>query len=324
MPTLARESWVDRLARHLLKRQGPQAGDVRLGRRNIYILPSKAGMLCAAVLATMLIASINYQLSLGFALTFLLGGITLVGMLQTFRNLAAVMLRPGRAEPVFAGSMAEVKLQLFNRSTHERYALRLKAPEMAQPAVVDLPAASDKLVVLAIPTTRRGWMPMPRFKLWTDFPLGLWRAWAYWHPAVRVLVYPNPETPAAPLPELAVVGGEGDGRGQGEDDLAAVRPFAAGDSPRRIAWKAMARTGSDAVLVKQFEGGYRGDLLLDWARLPAALPVEARLSRLTRWVLDADASGARYALRLPGVVIDTDGGPGHRQRCLEALATYGS
>lgn len=319
----ARESWVDRLARHLLKRQGPQAGDVRLGRRNIYILPSKAGLLCGAVLATMLIASINYQLSLGFALTFLLGSIALVAMLQTFRNLAAVLLRPGRAEPVFAGSMAEVKLQMFNRSTHERFALRLQAPEMAQATLVDLPGASDKLIVLAIPTVRRGWMPMPRFKLWTDFPLGLWRAWAYWHPASRVLVYPSPETPAAPLPELAIVGGEGDGRGQGEDDLAAVRPFAAGDSPRRIAWKAMARTGSDTVLVKQFEGGYRGDLLLDWARLPAALPVEARLSRLTRWVLDADASGTRYALRLPGSVIDTDAGPAHRQRCLEALATYG-
>ncbi len=44
------------------------------------------------------------------------------------------------------------------------------------------------------------------------------------------------------------------------------------------------------------------------------------MSRLTRWVLDADASGARWSLRIPGRTIGLDGGPTHRQRCLEALA----
>ena len=67
---------------------------MRLTQRNVYVLPSRAGMLYAAILLAMLIASINYALSLGFMLTFLLGAIAVVAMLHTFRNLVALVLRP--------------------------------------------------------------------------------------------------------------------------------------------------------------------------------------------------------------------------------------
>jgi uncharacterized protein (DUF58 family) len=136
-----------------------------------------------------------------------------------------------------------------------------------------------------------------------------------------VLVYPTPETPAAALPDTRALSGDGDGGGRGEDDIAAVRPWQPGDSPRRIAWKAMARTASDTLLTKQFEGGERGELWFDWHQMPGVLDPELRISRLTRWVLDADAAGARWALSLPGEQIALDGGPAHRNRCLEALAT---
>ena len=56
--------------------------------------------------------------------------------------------------------------------------------------------------------------------------------------------------------------------------------------------------------------------------MPASMGVEARLSRLARWVLDADSAGVRYELALPGTRIATDLGPAHRARCLEALATW--
>ena len=40
-----------------------------LGQRNIYILPTRAGFTFAATMLVMLLAAINYQLNLGFALT---------------------------------------------------------------------------------------------------------------------------------------------------------------------------------------------------------------------------------------------------------------
>lgn len=295
-------------------------GDFRLTQRNVYVLPSRPGLLYAAILLAMLIGSINYALSLGFMLTFLLGAVAVVAMLHTFRNLATLVLRPGKAEAVFAGQPAEFSLLLINTGRNERFALRLLAPGMAQPEVVDVAASAEQLVRVAVPTRRRGLMPVPRIRLWSEFPLGLWRVWTYWQPAMSVLVYPSPETPAVPLPPATTLAGDGKGSGGGEDDVAAVRPYRPGDSPRRIAWRAVARSGSDELLTKQFEGGERGELWLDWQQLPTHLDVEARFSRLARWVIDADARGARWALRLPGQSIELDGGGAHRQRCLEALA----
>jgi uncharacterized protein (DUF58 family) len=133
-----------------------------------------------------------------------------------------------------------------------------------------------------------------------------------------VLVLPRAETPAAPLPESGSSGTERAGRG--EDDFAAIRPFRPGDSPRRLAWKAMARTGGDALLVREFEGGSGGRLELDWASLPPGLDTETRISRMTRWVVDAEAAGLAYSLRLPGTSLEHDAGPAHRAACLEALA----
>ena len=65
------------------------------------------------------------------------------------------------------------------------------------------------------------------------------------------------------------------------------------------------------------------ELSLEWDQLPAGWDVEQRLSRMTRWVLDADALGVRYAMRLPGVPVPPDAGPAHRAHCLELLATWG-
>ncbi len=309
------------LWRWLARRATPQRGDVRLSQRNVYVLPSRPGLLYGAVLAAMLVASINYGLSLGYALTFLLAAIGLVSLLHTYRNLSGLVLRPGKAEPVFAGQIAEFTLIVVNPARLARHAVKLLAPGMARERVDDYAPSSEQLVTVALPTRRRGRMTMPRLTLTTTFPLGIWRAWTYWRPALDVLVYPALETPAAPLPEVMAAAGEGNGAGHGEDDIAAVRPYRAGDSMRRIAWKAVARSSSDALLTKQFDGGQRGELALDWYRMPSSLDPEACLSRLARWVVDAETAGARYALRLPGVEIELDTGAAHRARCLEALAT---
>lgn len=313
---------IERIALRINRSRRPKVGDVRLTQRAIYILPSKAGVLYAAVLFSMLTASMNYQLSLGYALTFWLASTGIVAIFHTFRNLTNLTLRPGRVESVFAGQIAEFGLMLVNNSSRERHAIRMNGPGMHAEIVVDLPPSAEQLATVAIATRERGWIEVPRIRLYTRFPIGLWCAWAYWYPGMRALVYPTPESPPAPLPEFAAAASSGNGRGKGEDDIAAIRPYQHGDSIRRIAWKAVARTGSDQLLSKQFEGGDHGELLFDWNALPATLDAETRLSRLTRWIIDADSSGLRYALRMPGLATELDCGPAHRQTCLEALALF--
>ncbi|MFT3802926.1 MAG: DUF58 domain-containing protein [Burkholderiaceae bacterium] len=311
---------IDRWSSRLPSQRRRQHGERVLSQRSIYILPSRPGLLYGTVLAAMLIAAINYRLSLGYALTFLLAGMAIAGMLHTFRNLTRLQLRPGRAEPVFAGQIAEFTLQITNPTRFARYAIHVQAPGMAKDEVFDLAPHAERIGSVALPTTRRGWQDIPRLTLRTRFPLGIWTAWAYWLPAMRVLVYPTPENPPTPLPDHHDARGDGDSRGSGQEDVAGIRPYQPGDPPKRIAWKAIARTGGDHLLSKHLEGGARGDLALDWSALPVSLDAEARLSRLTRWVIDADAQGARFSLHLPGVSLPAASGGEHRQACLQALA----
>ena len=74
--------------------------------RRLYILPTRYGLLYACMLLAMIAGAINYTLSLGFALAFLLAGMGLVAMLQAWRNLAGLDFAFSRASPVFAGQDA--------------------------------------------------------------------------------------------------------------------------------------------------------------------------------------------------------------------------
>ena len=69
-----------RLQRWLFRVGGPEAAPIRLGQRRIFVLPTRFGLAVGATLMAMLLASINYGLSLGFALTFLIGSVAWISL----------------------------------------------------------------------------------------------------------------------------------------------------------------------------------------------------------------------------------------------------
>lgn len=334
------DKWLFRLG-------AAEPGEVVLNQRRVFILPSKAGLGFAALLAVMFISSINYNLSLGFALTFLIAACAVIDMHLTFRNLAYLHLSPGRVQPVFAGEDARFELHLANRRTHDRYAIwigfigdgtavdrRRAAADHALRALrplaglnaqaIDIGAMSSCSTTLSSTTVRRGWLAAPRIRLTTRFPLGLLHAWSYWHPELSVLVYPQPETDAPPLPLAGEAKTDGIGR-SGNDDFAGIRAYRPGDSIKHLAWRQIARVEFEAggqLVTKQFEGGAASDLMLDYDQLPHNLTIEARLSRLTRWVLEAEERGLAYGFRLGAVALEPSLGPAQQQACLRALALY--
>ncbi|MDX8399594.1 MAG: DUF58 domain-containing protein, partial [Gallionellaceae bacterium] len=79
------------------------SGTVTLNQRRIFIIPTRQGIGFVVVLLLMLVGDINYSLSLGYVLTFLLGTTALMTMLHTFRNMAQLEIRAGRCDAVFAG-----------------------------------------------------------------------------------------------------------------------------------------------------------------------------------------------------------------------------
>jgi uncharacterized protein (DUF58 family) len=310
----------------MLRRTAHDNGEVFLSQRRVYILPTGAGVGFGVLLLVLLIGSVNYNLGLGFALTCIAAACAVVDILLTYRNLAHLHLRPGRAQPVFAGEEAQFELQLLNRTGYDRFALWVDfADADAERHPADVPARGRAAVLLGAATAERGSMAAPRVRLATRFPLGLFRAWSYWQPDLRVLVYPFPEPNAPPLPATGSANADGIGRG-GHDDFAGVRSYQPGDQLRHLAWRQIARLDpalGGQLTTKHFEGGAMDELVLDFAALPASLDLELRLSRMTRWVLEAEQRGLPYALRLGSLSFEAAVGAAHRAACLRALALYG-
>ncbi|MHB9101371.1 MAG: DUF58 domain-containing protein [Sulfuricella sp.] len=305
--------------RRIFNRIDAEHGPITLDRQRIFILPTRHGLMFAVVLMLMLVGSINYTLSLGFVLTFLLGGMALVAILHTYRNLAQLTVSAGKTMPVFAGQQASFNLCLNGSGTTERYAIGVMF-EKQQPQFVDVPAGETVYASLTLPAPQRGILRPGRFTLFSRFPLGLFRAWSKLDLDMSCIVYPQPDS--ARLPQLTGIQGRGDRAiaAEGSDDFRGMRPYHTGDSLRHVAWKAMAQRRG--MLTKQFSGQARPELWLDWDDL-AGMDTEARLSRLCRWVLDAQNAGLSYGLRIPGSIIAPGNGETHQRSCLEALALFG-
>jgi uncharacterized protein (DUF58 family) len=318
-----RRTLHDRFTTWALRARPPEPVPVLLAQRRVYVLPTRAGLLYAVSLVVMLIGAINYNLSLGYGLVFLLAGLGVTAILHTFRNLVGLSITVGACTPVFAGETARFPLILHNAAMRPRHLLRLFLPDQAA-TTVDVPAAGSMRALLPLPAPRRGWLAMPRATIETVWPLGLVRAWSYTAPALACLVYPKPASAVPPAPTFAGIEGGRLPGDSGDEDFAGLRRHQPSDPPHHVAWKTVARQGPFAALqTKQFAGTAAQALWFDWAMLPPALDVETRLSVLARWILDADAAGLAWGLRLPGGEIPQAHGQAHTHACLTALALYG-
>lgn len=304
--------------RRIFNRIDTEAGPITLDHQRVFILPTRHGLLFAVVLLLMLVGSINYNLSLGFVLTFLLGAMALVSTLHTFRNLVQLVVRGGKVGDVFAGQTAHFTLNLENGAAIERLSIGVMNGQ--PPQFVDIPAGETAYATLALPAPARGRLQLGRFTVFTRFPLGLFHAWSVINLDLACIVYPHPDDAELPAPGGIPEPGGKPVPDAGSDDFHGLRDYRPGDSLRHVAWKAMAQ--DRGMLTKQFSGQAQPMAWLDWDLL-AGLDTEPRLSRLCRWVLDAENAGLRYGLRLPGATIAPGSGEAHRSACLQALALYG-
>jgi uncharacterized protein (DUF58 family) len=289
---------------------------VVLRHSRIYILPTRRGLAFLGTLAIMLLTSLNYALSLGFVATFLLTGLAAAALLHTFRNLAGIELSPLAAGEAFAGSALPFTIAISGGATARR-AISLAAGGAR--LTLDVPPDGTVPAQLEIPTAQRGRVALGRVTLASDYPLGLWRGWAYAHFPLTGIVYPAPELNAPPLPPGAA-GDDAQSATRGEDaDLAGLRGYQAGDPLQRVAWKAVARGG--AWYTKQFDGaGGGGAAELAWHSLPGSLTHERKIARLSAWVLAAERAARPFTLSAPGIALAAGQGRDHRRTALTALA----
>ncbi|MBV7543629.1 DUF58 domain-containing protein [Acidovorax sp. sic0104] len=305
----------------------PLNDTLTLTQRNVYILPTGSGWMLALTLIVLLIASINYELNLGYLLTFLLAGSSVVGMHICHANLRGLTLHLKAPDAHFMGTSTAFEIQISSARKTPRYGIALSVhgtgKEAHHWAWTDVPAQGQTSVMVAFKPERRGLHRVPTLTAETRFPLGTFRVWTYWRPASQVMVYPAPETPAPPLPPGEPrTGGAGSTPTQGIGEFDGVRAYRRGDPLKLVVWKKAAKTlgtGTDDLVSRDAQQAQRQELWLDLARATLA-DHEGRVSRLTAWVLQADQLGLDYGLRLPNAELAPDSGPVHKRNCLEALA----
>jgi uncharacterized protein (DUF58 family) len=299
----------------------PLADTTALTQRNVYILPTRPGFMLGATLLVLLVGSINYQLNLGYLLTFLLAGSGVVSMHLCHRTLRGLTMNLLAPDAQFAGASATVSIVLTNNRASIRHGIGLAVLDATHEdrwVWTDVPALGQSTVSVAFKPGRRGLHKVPPLTAETRFPLGTFRVWTVWRPAAQVLVYPAPEPFPPPLPPGEPrAGGAATARLQNTGEFDGVRAYRRGDPLKLVVWKKAAK--ADELVSRDMQQAQRHELWLDFAQA-GHLDMERKLSRLAAWVLQADRLGLDYGLRLPGQEIKPASGEAHKRCCLQALA----
>ena len=268
-------------------------------------------------------ACIRFKLNAGYIVLFLLSFLIVASSWMAYFTLRRLKFQLGHTNNVFAGQPAiynvtvqapkrggiRRNIDLFLGQTHQRTTLN--------------PGESATLTLSHI-AAGRGRGQTPIFLIQTVQPFGLWRIKGHWQPTSNHWVYPRPESNAPKATRPIAGGGEGKNSRPGNDTVSGLRPYARGDSPRRISWRALARSDGQVLASKQLESQESEMFwLTDEQAFAGTGETESMLSRLTAWVLEAHSKGWVFGLRLGGKEIAPAHSPAHLEQCLQALASHG-
>lgn len=277
--------------------------------------PTRLGVAFLGLILVTLVGCINYALGLGYAVTFLLGGVWVAAAAQATRagrNLTGRVTPPTSA---VAGGTAPFTVRVESRGPELTVLVRLGPGAEGMERV---PAGGRAEVTVPLPTPTRGLLSLTRPAVAALDPLGLWAVWQPLPVPAPLPVSPVLEEGAPPPPPAPGTGEETERRGPGPDDFSGLRPYQPGDSPRQVSWRHVARTG--ALVVRETDAPAGTLLALDWAQTAALPDPEARLSRLAAWVEEARRTGAPFRLSLPGCALPPSAGEAHAAAARAALA----
>lgn len=306
------DNWLDRRI--------PTSSTLVLNHQRIFILPTQQGFYFVLVMLALFVGGINYKNSLVLGMNFLLASLFMVSILHTFRNLSGVCIQAGHTEDSFAGDYATFHVTLSRHGQRIYEAISLKW-EDSVPQIVDLIDETEQTARLLLPVKKRGVYKPGRLYIETKYPIGLFRAWSWVDLGSSCLVYPQPLKSQLPIRNNLSKDCGDVAVHEGNDDFEGLRKYVTGDPLRQIAWKAYAR--GQGLHTKSFVGQADQTIWLNFEGMFAG-SVEERLSQLCYQVLKLSEKNQTFGLRMPNQEISAGYGHGHKIKCLEALALYGS
>lgn len=312
------DSWQQRYRRWLDRRIPPRQS-VLLTQANLFIFLSRQGLYFLLLVLLIWVGATNFQNNLAYGLCFLLLSVLFVAILQTFANVSGLTLRFVDADPVVAGDVAWMRLEVVSPAMHQQLSLAWpgQVPEM-----VTVQAGDAQRIFLPLQTVRRGVLRPGRLHLQSVYPLGVVRCWTWLDLGAQVLVYPKPVEADF---RLCCSGDGDDEAGQviqaAGDEYFALKPYVQGDPRSHIAWKQFA--AGRGLFVREYAELRGGEVVLDFSVLTDA-DIELRLSKLCYCALQLHAQSRPFGLRLPGTDIAPSAGEPHLRAVLSALALFAS
>ncbi|MDX1392399.1 MAG: DUF58 domain-containing protein [Rheinheimera sp.] len=296
------------LSRYLDKRQ-PPADSVTLVQKLIFILPSRYGWWFLLLIVLLYLLGTNYQNNLILLLCYLLLSLFLFSIALCYANMSGLTLHCRTAPEGYAGSTLHAEILLSSAKHHQMLELCF----IAQPPSTMLTTLQTNVSV-PLHTKVRGRFMLPRLKISSQYPFGLWRAWSYVALQQHYWVYPAPEN----VPGEAL-SSEQDNSHTASPSMDTLAPYRSGDSLRHIIWKRLARDPMNPVVRQHF---IAPEAQPDWVVVPAlsAEALERALRKACYRLLELEQQGGVYGLKLPGQTVTQAQGAAHLQRCLQALA----
>jgi uncharacterized protein (DUF58 family) len=315
------KSWIRQGYQRWLNKRLPPSADIQLNQRRLFIFLSRQGLYFIAVLLLILLAAINYQNNLIYAVVFFLFSLLNSCIIFTYLNVSGLRIRAGKSLPVFAGDVAEFEITLSaeRKKQHQRIALQF-AGELGQ--TVDVGESGEQHVKLHCSTSHRGLFKPPRLQLHSYYPLGFIRCWSSLNLDLACIVYPKPWH-FEPLPGYQSHSEKTQDRhsAAGFEDFSGFKDYSPGDPLRHVNWRAYAKGLN--LQSKVFSSEFEQSHWVDWDLL-GACAVEERLSKLCFWAQSLEQQQCSYGLKLPNLTIAQGSGEKHQREVLRALALYPS
>lgn len=306
------KGWIDRLTRS----------------HQTYIMPTGHGVVFLIGIVFMVLVGATYSNNLIYLLAFFLFAAFVVSMVQTHHNIAKLSVEVISVEDAYNGGWAQLDLKLHHSQKAYRQNVAILFPDLewAERATGQLEFLSPKgqaRVSLSIKAKKRGRHSLPRIRLETKFPLGLFKSWRMLPLNGEAFVYPQAigqKNLSSCRVSFGAQKGESAKASRGEEaDFHEHKAYQLGESSRRVDWKLYAR--KRLKMIKSFEGRQEASFRFVYNE-SLGVDTEARLSQLSTWIEEARSKKLMFELWLPNKKIEMASGAQHARMSLRELAQF--
>ncbi|MEM9398689.1 MAG: DUF58 domain-containing protein [Verrucomicrobiota bacterium] len=272
----------------------------------------------------MLWGAVNYSNNAAYFVFFMLISLSLVSGLYGFKNLMSLDVRLNGKAYAFAGSELRLKISMVNNSSDPKESLQCFFRDLSvhdkYRFIAEVAPNENFIHEMALPVHERGALYLDQIYVCSFYPLGFFSFEKNYSVNLECLIYPKPEG-QWPWPEEIsnIEDDEDEWSHLPGDSFAGHRPYVLGESQRHIDWKAFSR--GKGLLIKDYRGGAKGSLCFDFNKL-GHLDIEARLSQLACWAVDAKQDHIEFSVCLPEQYFPAGRGESHYRSIMKALALY--